>query len=109
MKPLFRGLDVIEKRRSPRKAILSNCMVKRIFLKEPLFSTKVINYSVNGLMLESDVKFLPGDAITIHFSHEIQKETSFFSEICLGLVRWCVQQDGDYGGIYGVGVELAMQ
>ena len=84
-------------------------MVKRIFLKEPLFSTRIINYSVNGLMLESDVKFLPGDALTIHLSPEIQKETSFFSEICLGLVRWCAQQESGYGGTYGVGVELALQ
>ena len=60
-------------------------------------------------MLESDVKFLLGDALTIHFSPEIRKETGFFSDTCLGLVRWCAQQDGIHGGFYGVGVELAMQ
>ena len=97
-----------EKRRSPRKTILSKCMVKRIFLKEQLFSTRIINYSANGLMIESDVPFHPGDAVSIHFSPEIQKETSCFSNACLGMVRWCAQQDGGYG-VYGVGVELAMQ
>jgi len=97
-----------EKRRSPRRAILSKCMVKRIFLKEKLFASRIINYSVNGLMLESDVQFRPGDALTIHFPPEIQKETSFFSDTCLGLVRWCAQQDGFSGGYYGVGVELSM-
>jgi len=99
---------VNEKRKSPRKVILSNCMVKRIFLKEQLFKTRIINYSVNGLMIESGVKFRPGDAITIHFSPEMQKETSLFSEICLGMVRWCVKQDNFYGNSYDVGVELAM-
>ena len=98
-----------EKRRSPRKAILSKCMVKRVFFKEQLFDSRIINYSINGLMLESDVEFRPGDALTIHFSPEIQRETSFFSDTCLGLVRWCAQQDGFHGGLYGVGVELAMQ
>lgn len=98
-----------EKRKSPRKAILSNCMVKRIFLKEQLFSSRIINYSTNGLMIESDVQFRPGDAVSIHFSPEIQKETSFFSDACLGMVRWCAQQDGLHGGLYGVGVELAVQ
>lgn len=99
---------MIEKRKSPRRAILSNCMVKRLFLKEQLFKTRVINYSVNGLMLESDVKFRPGDAVTIHFSSEIQKETKLFSDTCVGLVRWCSQQDGFFGGLYGIGVELSM-
>lgn len=100
--------DKSEKRRSPRKAILSKCMVKRIFLKEQLFPSRIINYSINGLMLETDIKFRPGDALTIHFSPEIQKETSFFSDTCLGLVRWCTPQDGFFGGLYGVGVELSM-
>lgn len=98
-----------EKRKSPRKAILSNCMVKRIFLKEQLFSARVVNYSVGGLMIESDVRFRPGDALTIHISKDLQKETSFFADTCLGLVRWCAQQDGFHGGFYGVGVELAIQ
>jgi hypothetical protein len=83
-------------------------MVKRIFLKEQLFSSKIINYSVNGLMLESDVKFRPGDALTIHFSPEIQKEKMFFPDTCLGIVRWCSSQDNFIGGYYGVGVELSM-
>lgn len=97
-----------EKRKSPRKAILSKCMIKRIFLKEQLFSARVVNYSVSGLMLESDVKFRPGDALTIHISKDMQKEARFFADTCLGLVRWCSQQDGFHGGFYGVGVELAM-
>jgi len=83
-------------------------MVKRIFFKEQLINSRIVNYSVNGLMLESDVAFRPGDAVTIHFSPEIQKETSFFTDTRLGLVRWCTPQDGFYGGFYGVGVELAV-
>ena len=98
---------MIEKRKFPRKSILSDCMVKRIFLKEQLFSSRIINYSTNGLMIESDIPFRPGDAVSIHFSPEIQKEARFFFDVCLGMVRWCSQQDGFHGGIYGVGVELA--
>jgi len=79
-------------------------MIKRIFLKEQLFSARLVNYSVGGFMIESDVKFRPEEALTIHMSKDRQKETSFFSDTCLWLVRWCAQQDGFHGGFYGVGV-----
>lgn len=97
-----------ENRKSPRKATLSMCMVKRLFSKEQLNTSRIINYSDKGLMIESDVQFRPGDAITVHFSSEAQKETPFKSDSCVGMVRWCAQQDGSLGGYYGVGVELAL-
>lgn len=97
-----------EKRKSPRKKIFYTCMVKRIFLKEKLIRSKVVNYSENGVMLESDVRFRVGDAITIYFSLEIQREIKSFSDASVGLVRWCTQLDGLQGGFYGVGVELAL-
>lgn len=63
-----------DKRKSPRKAILYTCMVKRIFLKEKLIRSRVVNYSDNGVMLESDVNFRVGDAVTIYFSTEIKEK-----------------------------------
>lgn len=97
-----------DKRRFPRKVILSNCMVKRIFLKEKLLSVRVVNYSISGLMIESDVKFRPGDAIAIHISKDMQKKASYLADICLGLVRWCSRKDGICGEFYGIGIELEM-
>ena len=98
-----------DKRKSPRKSILYTCMVKRIFLNEKLIRSRIVNYSDNGVMLESDVNFRVGDAITIYFSTELQREIKSFSDACVGLVRWCSPQDGLHGGFYGVGVELAVQ
>jgi Tfp pilus assembly protein PilZ len=100
---------VINKRKSERKATLAKCMVKRLFLREKLFSSRIINYSENGLMIETDVKFRAGDAVTIYFSSEAQKETHFNTNCCVGMVRWCAEQIGCLGGYYGVGVELAQQ
>ena len=69
-----------DKRKSQRKAILYTCMVKRIFLKEKLIRSRIVNYSDNGVMLESDVNFRVGDAITIYFSTELQREIKSFSD-----------------------------
>ncbi len=100
---------MINKRKSERKATLSKCMVKRLFFKEKLLSSRIINFSDSGLMLETDVKLQAGDAITIYFSPEAQKETQFNTNYCIGMVRWCAEQIGCIGGFYGVGVELAFQ
>lgn len=99
---------MIEKRKSPRKTILSTCMVKRIFIKEQLIRSIIVNYSKNGVMLESDVLFRVGDAVTIYSSMEIKRKIKSNSDASVGLVRWCTKLDGLQGGFYGVGVELAL-
>lgn len=99
---------MIEKRKSPRKTIFSTCMVKRIFIEEKLIRSVIVNYSKNGVMLESNVFFRAGDAITIYSSSEIQRKIKSNSDVSVGLVRWCAQLDGLQGGFYGVGVELAL-
>lgn len=96
-----------EQRKSPRKATLSKCLIKHLFIKEPLLPSRIINYSVNGVMLETDRPYYPGDAINVYFSPEAKNETPFKADSCVGMVRWCAQQDGMFGGFYGVGVELA--
>ena len=96
-----------DKRKFERKSIFSECMVKRLFLKEKLFPSQIVNYSPNGLMLKADVEFQAGEAVTIYLSAEAQNETRLSSNYCVGMVRWCAEQIGNIGGCYGVGIELA--
>jgi len=98
---------VIDKRKFERKSILSECSVKRLFLKEKLFPSQIVNYSPNGLMLKADIEFQAGDAVTIYLSEEAQNQTHLSANYCVGMVRWCAEQIGNIGGFYGVGIELA--
>jgi hypothetical protein len=78
-------------------------------MKEQLFSSRLINYSEYGVLIELNLQLRAGDAIALYFSPEIQKEEKMFSEACVGMVRWCSEQDGVYSGFYSAGVELAVQ
>ena len=96
-----------EKRRSPRKASLTRCLVDRLFVHDAPKHSRVVNYSETGLMLELDYQLPPGDAVAVQFSPEAEENAVFGSTICIGMVRWCAKQDGYFGAHYGVGVELA--
>lgn len=96
-----------EKRRSQRRASLTRCRVDRLFSREKPFAARVINFSENGLMLEQDYPLRPGDPLTVLFEPDAPEVPILGSSTCIGMVRWCVQQEGNVGALYGVGVELA--
>ena len=98
---------MLEKRKSPRKASLTRCTVDCLFLRDNHLDSRVVNYSDDGLMLELDYPLKPGDAIKVHFSIDTQECIEYGKDCCIGMVRWCAQQNGSYSAIYGVGVELA--
>ncbi len=58
-------------------------------------------------MLEQDYPLRPGDPLTVLFEPDAPEVSIFGSSTCIGMVRWCVQQVGNVGALYGVGVELA--
>jgi hypothetical protein len=58
-------------------------------------------------MLEQDYPLRPGDALTVLFEPDAPEVSILGSSTCIGMVRWCVQQDGNVGALYDVGVELA--
>lgn len=98
---------IAEKRKSMRKALLTRCLVDRLFVHEAPVHSRVINYSDNGLMLELDCQLPPGDAIAVQFPPDAVENSLFGGAVCVGMVRWCARQDGYFGALYGVGVELA--
>jgi hypothetical protein len=58
-------------------------------------------------MLEQDYPQRPGDPLTVLFEPDAPEVSILGSSTCIGMVRWCVQQDGNFGALYGDGVELA--
>jgi len=98
---------VLDKRKSPRKASLTRCTVDCLFLRNNHLDSRVVNFSDDGLMLELDHPLKPGDAIKVHFSRDTQECIEYGKDCCIGMVRWCAQQNGKYSASYGVGVELA--
>jgi len=100
---------VVDKRRSLRKVSLTKCTVERLFTNDDSLTSRVVNYSDNGLMLELDYYLQPGDAIKVRFPTDTPPAEEFPNASCIGMVRWCVRQEGSCCGMYGVGVELANQ
>ena len=98
---------VLEKRKSSRKASLTRCSVDRLFTHGNPVPSRVINYSANGLMLELDYPLPPGDALAVMFESDAEEVAEFGCTRCIGMVRWCAPQQGEFGGMYGVGMELA--
>jgi hypothetical protein len=98
-----------DKRRSPRKASLIQCVVEKCFSRNGKITARTLNSSATGFMLEMDYPLSPGDAIKIQFASDADEVRAFGKSCCLGMVRWCKPQEGSCGGFYGVGVELANQ
>lgn len=96
-----------EKRKSPRQASLTRCMVDRLFAHNPPMPSRVINYSEHGLMIELDYQVLPGEAVAVKFSPEDVEAVAYGYSVCIGMVRWCNRQGDSFDALYGAGVQLA--
>lgn len=94
-----------DKRKWQRKASLAPCRVELYSMEEGPYPSRIVNYSVGGLMLELDYPLPKGEPVKIHFNPS--PANSRRDGYCLGVVRWCAKQDGDYSGMYGVGVEMS--
>ena len=98
---------MLEKRKSQREASVSLCIVDRLFSKEQSLHSRVINFSENGLMIESAHPLPPGAVLTVRFDSTAPEVSVFGRQTCVGMIRWCGRRDGIDGGSYGLGVELA--
>ena len=96
-----------EKRKSPRKASLTRCLVDRLFAHNPPMPSRVINYSEHGLLIELDYQVLPGEAVAVKFSPEDVEAVTYGHSVCIGMIRWCDRQEGRFGALYGAGIQLA--
>jgi len=94
-----------DKRKWPRKASLARCDIELFTAQESPHPSRVINYSIGGLMLELDQPLPKGQPLKIWF-HPNATSPGSGGNFCLGVVRWCTRQQGDYAGMYGVGVEM---
>ncbi len=96
-----------DKRKWPRKASLASCSIELYSMHEGPYPSRVINYSVGGLMLELDQPLPKGEPLKIRFRPDTTARQRSGESYCLGVVRWCTRQEGDYSGMYGIGVEMA--
>lgn len=97
-----------EKRRSPRKASLEPCSIElRASAAHGPFASRVVNYSAGGLMIETDHPLTRGEPVRIRFRPETENAQRMGETYCLGMVRWCAPQDGQFAGRFGVGLEMA--
>lgn len=95
-----------DKRNFARLATLSPCLIKPVRTREAFAPLRIINHSRSGVMLEMDSPLGVGDYVDIRFSTGALEATGFWTRRCIGLVRWCRSQNVNYGGRYGVGLEL---
>jgi hypothetical protein len=58
-------------------------------------------------MIELDYPLPPGDALAVTFDPGTEEASVFGCTRCIGMVRWCAPQQGAFGGMYGIGMELA--
>jgi len=98
---------VQEKRRSPRKPALAGCAVDHLFSSREPVTSRVINYSDNGLLLELDHSLSPGDAVAVKLFPDTPVNAVHGIPVCVGMVRWCARQEGSFGALFNAGVELA--
>ena len=95
------------KRRYPRKASLERCSIELYASDDGPYDSRVVNYSVCGLMIEMDHPLIKGEPVKIRFRPETENAQRIGETYCIGMVRWCAPQEGLYSGMYGVGVEMA--
>lgn len=96
-----------DKRKWPRKASLTPCSIELYSSQDGPYPSRVINYSVGGLMIELDRPLAKGEPLKIRFRPDMPNRQRCGENHCLGVVRWCTRQEGDYAGMYGIGVEMA--
>lgn len=98
---------MINKRRSLRKASLERCRVELYASAEGPFESRVVNYSDTGLMIEMDHPLTKGEPVKILFRPGDETARRIGETYCVGMVRWCAPQEGQFSGRYGVGLEMA--
>lgn len=86
---------------------MTRCAVDRLFAHDSPVPSRIINYSDKGLMIELDYQLSPGAAVAVKFETDAVEAAVYGGSICVGMVRWCAKQEGNFGALYGVGVELA--
>lgn len=96
-----------DKRQSPRKASLERCSIELFASSKGPFESRVVNFSTGGLMIEMDHPLINGEPVKIRFRPETENAQRIGETYCVGMVRWCAPQEGQYSGMYGVGVEMA--
>ena len=99
---------MMDQRKFPRNASLSECLVERLFSQEPSVPSRVVNYSAHGLGIEIDFSVMPGDALVVQFAPDSLEKMTFGSDNRIAMVRWCSPQNGATGR-YSAGVELALR
>jgi hypothetical protein len=97
---------MIEKRTAPRKASLEPCSIELYAPGKGPLSSRVINYSTGGLMIELDQPLTKGEPVKIRFRPEMENAQRLGETYCVGMVRWCAPQEGHFSGRYGIGVQM---
>lgn len=95
----------MEKRRYARKVCLQPCMWSILGGRE-VHSSRIINHSPRGMLLETDGALPTGIPVKIVRLAESDLFGSSEAACDLGIVRWCARQLGDLGCCHGVGIEI---
>lgn len=98
---------MMDKRKSARKASLERCSVELYTSDKGPFPSRVVNYSDRGLMIEMDRPLTQGEPVKILFRPGAENARRLGETYCVGMVRWCAPQEGQFSSRYGVGLEMA--
>lgn len=96
----------MEKRKWPRIACLERCNVHPCKGAIPPRSSRILNYSFNGLMLEMDAPLRLGEPVNVRFLECPSINDLTCVEKRVGTVRWCSGSPQRFSGCYELGIEM---
>lgn len=96
-----------EKRRHPRRNTSLQCYIEKLQEDPDRIYSRVVNQSHAGMRLVSGFQYVPGDVLKIVMDTEYSMVDIHDPVYRVGMVRWCIEQEGYCNRRYAFGVELA--
>ena len=95
-----------EKRKWPRFACLESCDMHPGTGNTVTTPSRVLNYSYNGLLLETDMPLGAGQFVKVHVrGNDIDNVLTGMGKR-VGRVRWCSTRPEQFSGYFEMGIEM---
>lgn len=95
-----------EKRKWPRFACLEQCDILSRADSTPARSSRVLNYSFSGLLLETDKPLVQGQYVKINVHGDgLDKLLTGFGKR-VGRVRWCASRPEQLSDCFEMGIQM---
>ncbi len=97
---------MLEKRKWPRMACLERCSVQPQTDGTQSHPSRVLNYSLSGLRVETDTPLGKGEYVKIRLHDDSADKVLAGVEQRMGKVQWCSDQPEQFSGFFEIGIEM---